>query len=125
MTDKVQYSDADLAEFKTIIEERIAQAEHDLELYQKAYRNDGNNGTEDTAPQFKSYDDGSDVMSKERNAQLAIRQERFIRDLKMALVRIENKTYGICRETGKLIRKERLKLVPHTTLSIDAKNNRK
>ena len=125
MTDKVRYSDADLAEFKTIIEERLAQAEHDLELYKKAYRNDGNNGTEDTAPQFKSYDDGSDVMSKERNAQLAIRQERFIRDLNMALVRIENKTYGICRETGKLIRKERLKLVPHTTLSIDAKNNRR
>jgi RNA polymerase-binding transcription factor DksA len=125
MSEKVRYSDEDLAEFKVIIDERIAQAEHDLELYQKAYRNDGNNGTEDTAPQFKSYDDGADVMSKERNAQLAIRQERFIRDLNMALVRIENKTYGICRQTGKLIRKERLKLVPHTTLSIDAKNNRK
>jgi len=124
MSEKVRYSDEDLAEFKVIIDERIAQAEHDLELYQKAYRNDGNNGTEDTAPQFKSYDDGADVMSKERNAQLAIRQERFIRDLNMALVRIENKTYGICRQTGKLIKKERLKLVPHTTLSIDAKNNR-
>jgi RNA polymerase-binding transcription factor DksA len=125
MSDKVRYSDEDLEEFKVIIDERIAQAEHDLELYQKAYRNDGNNGTEDTAPQFKSYDDGADVMSKERNAQLAIRQERFIRDLNMALVRIENKTYGICRQTGKLIKKERLKLVPHTTLSIAAKNNRK
>ncbi len=125
MTNRVQYNDADLAEFKAVIEERIKQAEYDLELYKKAFRNDGNNGTEDTAPQFKSYDDGAEVMSKERNAQLAIRQERFIRDLKMALVRIENKTYGVCRVTGKLIRKERLKLVPHTTLSIDAKNNRK
>ena len=84
--------------------------------------NDGNNGTEDTAPTFKAFEEGSQTMSKEANTQLAIRQEKFIRDLKNALIRIENKTYGICRVTGKLISKQRLKLVPHATLSIEAKN---
>ncbi|MFT7442337.1 MAG: DnaK suppressor protein, partial [Maribacter sp.] len=79
------------------------------------------NGTDDTSPSFKSFDEGSEVMNKESNVQLAIRQEKFIRDLKNALMRIENKTYGVCRVTGKLIQKERLKLVPHATLSIEAK----
>ena len=119
---KVRYSDKDLAEFKTLIKEKIDKAQHDLELIKSAYMNDHNNGTDDTSPTFKAFDEGSAVMSKESNSQLAIRQEKFIRDLKNALIRIENKTYGICRVTGKLIKKERLKLVPHATLSIEAKN---
>mgnify|MGYP003634729400 CR=1 FL=1 len=118
----VRYSDADLAEFKVLISEKIKKSQHDLELIKSAYMNDHNNGTEDTSPTFKAFDEGSAVMSKESNSQLAIRQEKFIRDLKNALIRIENKTYGICRVTGKLINKERLKLVPHATLSIEAKN---
>lgn len=83
--------------------------------------NDLNNGTDDTSPTFKAFEEGSETMSKEANTQLALRQEKFIRDLKNALVRIENKSYGVCRVTGKLISKERLKLVPHATLSIEAK----
>ncbi|GAA4889974.1 molecular chaperone DnaK [Flaviramulus aquimarinus] len=118
----VRYPDADLAEFKELIAEKIEKAQHDLELIKSAYMNDHNNGTEDTSPTFKAFDEGSAVMSKESNSQLAIRQEKFIRDLKNALIRIENKTYGVCRVTGKLINKERLKLVPHATLSIEAKN---
>jgi RNA polymerase-binding transcription factor DksA len=118
----VRYSDANLAEFKAIIIEKIDHAKHDLELIKSAYMNDHNNGTEDTSPTFKSFDDGSAVNSKESNSQLAIRQEKFIRDLNNALVRIQNKTYGICRVTGKLINKDRLKIVPHATLSIEAKN---
>jgi DnaK suppressor protein len=118
---KVKYSDADLLEFKAIIEKKKARAEEDLALLQSAYKNDANNGTEDTSPSFKSFDEGSEVMSKEANVQLAIRQEKFIRDLNNALLRIENKTYGVCRVTKKLIQKERLKIVPHATLSIEAK----
>ncbi|WP_166960474.1 TraR/DksA family transcriptional regulator [Yeosuana marina] len=121
-TDTVRYSDKDLAEFKELIKEKIQKAQNDLELIRSAYMNDHNNGTEDTSPTFKAFDEGSEVMSKESNSQLAIRQEKFIRDLKNALIRIENKTYGVCRVTGKLINKERLKLVPHATLSIEAKN---
>ena len=119
---KERYSDADLAEFKAIIQGKIAKAQEQLEIYQNAYKNDGNNGTDDTSPTFKAFEEGSETMSKEANSQLAIRQEKFIRDLKNALMRIENKTYGVCRVTGKLINKERLKLVPHATLSIEAKN---
>jgi DnaK suppressor protein len=118
----IRYSDKDLAEFKTLIQEKIVKAQRDLELIKSAYMNDHDNGTEDTAPTFKAFDEGSEVMSKESNSALAIRQEKFIRDLKNALIRIENKTYGVCRVTGKLIAKERLKLVPHATLSIEAKN---
>ena len=118
----VRYADKDLAEFKTLIHEKIEKAQHDLELIKSAYMNDHNNGTEDTSPTFKAFDEGSAVMSKESNSQLAIRQEKFIRDLKNALIRIENKTFGVCRVTKKLIAKERLKLVPHATLSIEAKN---
>ncbi len=121
----VRYSDKDLAHFKALIQEKIDKAQHDLELIKSAYMNDHNNGTEDTSPTFKAFDEGSAVMSKERNAQLAIRQEKFIRDLKSALIRIENKTYGVCRVTGKLINKKRLELVPHATLSIEAKNMQK
>ena len=118
---KVKYSEEDLQEFKAIIEKKIARANEDLELLRAAYKNDANNGTDDTLSSFKSFDEGSDVMNKEANVQLAIRQEKFIRDLKNALLRIENRTYGVCRVTGKLIQKERLKLVPHATLSIEAK----
>jgi RNA polymerase-binding transcription factor DksA len=116
------YSDEALQEFKKIIEEKITKAQKDLELIRSAYMNDGNNGTDDTSPTFKAFEEGSETMSKEANTQLAIRQEKFIRDLKNALIRIENKTYGVCRVTGKLISPERLKLVPHATLSIEAKN---
>lgn len=124
MADDIQerFSDAQLAEFRELIEKKIEKAQHDLELIKSAYLNDGDNGTDDTSPQFKSFEEGSATMSKEANSALAIRQEKFIRDLKNALTRIQNKTYGICRVTGKLINPERLKLVPHATLSIEAKN---
>ena len=117
-----RYSDKDLEEFRVLIQDKINKAERDLELIKSAYMNDHNNGTDDTSPTFKAFEEGSETMSKEANSALAIRQEKFIRDLKNALIRIENKTYGICRVTGKLINKERLKLVPHATLSIEAKN---
>ncbi len=120
--DTVKFSDQELTFFKTLIEDKIDKAKHDLELIKSAYMNDHNNGTEDTSPQFKAFDEGSAVSSKESNSELAIRQEKFIRDLKNALIRIQNKTYGICRVTGKLINKKRLELVPHATLSIEAKN---
>ncbi|WP_025742468.1 TraR/DksA family transcriptional regulator [Aquimarina pacifica] len=119
---KVRYSDDDLAMFREIILNKVEKAQKDLELLQSAYKNDGNNGTDDTSPTFKAFEEGSETMSKEANTQLAIRQEKFVRDLKNALLRIENKTYGICRVTGKLINPDRLKLVPHATLSIEAKN---
>jgi len=122
---KVRYADKDLAEFRTLIEDKIVKANSHLELLKSSYMNDGNNGTDDTSPTFKAFEEGSQTMSKEANTQLAIRQEKFIRDLKNALLRIENKTYGVCRVTGKLINKERLKLVPHATLSIEAKNMQK
>jgi RNA polymerase-binding transcription factor DksA len=121
MSEVVRYSDADLKEFRALIEEKIVKAKEDLDLIKSAYMNDLNNGTDDTSPTFKAFEEGSETMSKEANTQLALRQEKFIRDLKNALVRIENKTYGVCRVTGKLISKERLKLVPHATLSIEAK----
>jgi RNA polymerase-binding transcription factor DksA len=117
-----RYSDADLAEFKEIIQKKIEKAQSDLDLIKSAYMNDLNNGTDDTSPTFKAFEEGSETMSKEANSQLAIRQEKFIRDLKNALFRVENKTYGLCKVTGKLISKERLKIVPHATMSIEAKN---
>jgi RNA polymerase-binding transcription factor DksA len=120
-----RYSDKDLAEFRALIQDKIDKAVHDLELIKSAYMNDHNNGTDDTSPTFKAFEEGSETMSKEANSALAIRQEKFIRDLRNALIRIENKTYGVCRVTGKLINKERLKLVPHATLSIEAKNMQK
>lgn len=122
---KNRYSDKDLEEFKGLIEEKIEKAKEDLALLKSSYMNNGNNGTEDTSPTFKAFEEGSQTMSKEANTQLALRQEKFIRDLKNALIRIENKTYGVCRVTGKLIQKERLILVPHATLSIEAKNMQK
>jgi RNA polymerase-binding transcription factor DksA len=120
--EQIRYSDADLAEFKVLIQAKLEKAKNDLELIKSAYMNDLNNGTDDTSPTFKAFEEGSETMSKEANSQLAIRQEKFIRDLKNALIRIENKTYGICKVTGKLINKERLKIVPHATMSIEAKN---
>jgi RNA polymerase-binding transcription factor DksA len=122
---KARYSDEELENFRNLIEEKINKAQTDLELLRSAYMNDGNNGTDDTSPTFKAFEEGSETMSKEANTQLAIRQEKFIRDLKNAMVRIENKTYGVCRVTGKLINKQRLLLVPHATLSIEAKNMQK
>ena len=124
-TIKIRFSDIELQEFKALIEEKIQKAKVDLELLRSSYMNDGNNGTEDTAPTFKAFEEGSETMSKEANTQLAIRQEKFIRDLNNALIRIENKTYGVCRVTSKLINKKRLFLVPHATLSIEAKNIQK
>jgi RNA polymerase-binding transcription factor DksA len=120
--DQLRYSDVDLAEFKALIQAKLEKAKGDLELIKSAYMNDLNNGTDDTSPTFKAFEEGSETMSKEANSQLAIRQEKFIRDLKNALIRIENKTYGLCKVTGKLISKERLKIVPHATMSIEAKN---
>ena len=119
--EKTRFSDKELKEFKEIILKKIDKAERDLDLLREQFANDKNNGTDDTSPQFKSFEEGSSVMSKESNSQLASRQEKFIRDLKNALIRIENKTYGICRVTGKLIEAERLKLVPHATMSMEAK----
>ena len=121
MGENNRYSDNDLEEFREIIQQKIEHAEEDLRLINSAFKNDSNNGTDDTSPTFKAFEEGSETMSKEANVQLAIRQEKFIRDLNNALMRIENKTYGICRVTSKLIQKERLKLVPHATLSIEAK----
>ncbi|MBU3680578.1 MAG: TraR/DksA family transcriptional regulator [Flavobacterium sp.] len=123
MVDEIaRYSDADLAEFKELILKKIQKAQADLDLIKSAYMNDLNNGTDDTSPTFKAFEEGSETMSKEANSQLAIRQEKFIRDLKNALFRVENKTYGVCKVTGKLISKERLLIVPHATMSIEAKN---
>ncbi len=122
---KIRYNDKELNVFKVLIEEKIQKAKADLELLKSSYMNDGNNGTDDTAPTFKAFEEGSETMSKEANTQLALRQEKFIRDLKNALIRIKNKTYGVCRVTGKLINKKRLHLVPHATLSIEAKNSQK
>ena len=122
---KARYSDGELDDFRKLIDEKIKKAQADLELLRSAYMNDGNNGTDDTSPTFKAFEEGSETMSKEANTQLAIRQEKIIRDLKNAMIRIENKTYGICRMTGKLINKKRLLLVPHATLSIEAKNMQK
>lgn len=123
-THKIRYTDADLEEFRLLIIDKIAKAEQDLGLLREQFTNNSNNGTDDTSPVFKSFEEGSETMSKEANAQLAARQEKFIRDLKAALMRIENKTFGICRETGQLIGKDRLRLVPHATLSMEAKKKR-
>ena len=119
---KRAYTDKELERFKNIIIKKIDKAKQDLDLLKSAYMNDSDNGTDDTSPTFKAIEEGSETMSKEANTQLALRQEKFIRDLKNALIRIENKTYGVCRITGKLIKKNRLLVVPHATLSIEAKN---
>ncbi|MGZ5193430.1 MAG: TraR/DksA family transcriptional regulator [Kaistella sp.] len=120
--ERQRYSDSDLKEFKELIQQKIEKAERDLMLIRESFINDQNNGTDDTSPTFKAFEEGAETLSKEQNAILAGRQEKFVRDLKNALIRIENKTYGICRVTGKLIGKDRLRAVPHATLSIEAKN---
>ena len=117
-----KYGDADLQEFKVVIQAKIDKAEKDLMLIRESFINDQNNGTDDTSPTFKAFEEGAETLSKEQNAILAGRQEKFVRDLKNALIRNQNKTYGICRVTGKLIPKDRLMAVPHATLSIEAKN---
>lgn len=116
-----RYSDKDLAEFKTLIQDKITSAKRDLKRLRDSITQGAGNGTNDTYSAFKAFEEGSETLSKESNSILAQRQEKFIRDLNNALIRIENKTYGICRVTGKLINKERLKLVPHATMSIEAK----
>ncbi|MBX7182131.1 MAG: TraR/DksA C4-type zinc finger protein [Bacteroidia bacterium] len=121
-TEKVRYSDEELEEFKEIILKKLDDAQKDLELLRDQISHRDDHGTDDTSPTFKLLEDGSEVMSREEINQLAVRQQKFIANLQAALVRIQNKTYGICRETGKLISKERLRIVPHATLSIEAKN---
>jgi len=116
-----RYSDAELEEFRILIQGKIEKAEEDLRILREQFTNNRDNGTEDTSPSFKSFEEGSETMSKEANAQLAARQEKFLRDLRAAIIRIENKTYGMCRVTGNRIEKERLKLVPHATMSMEAK----
>tara|TARA_B110000495_G_scaffold176020_1_gene167194 strand:- start:442 stop:843 length:402 start_codon:yes stop_codon:yes gene_type:complete len=118
---KVNYSEKELQDFKSLIEEKIKIANEDLRLLKSAYSNVSDNGTDDTSPTFKAFEEGSSTLSKDENMKLAFRQEKFIRNLSNALIRIENRTYGLCRITGKLISKERLTLVPHATLSIEAK----
>ena len=120
--ERQRYSDSDLVEFKELIQQKIEKAEKDLMLIRESFINDQNNGTDDTSPTFKAFEEGAETLSKEQNAILAGRQEKFVRDLKNALIRIQNKTYGICRVTGKLIGTDRLRAVPHATLSIEAKN---
>ena len=123
MAEKTTYTQKELKEFKAIILEKIERAQEDLAVLRAATANDADNGTEDTSPTFKQFEEGSSTLSKEENIKLAERQAKFIRNLTNALIRIENKTYGICRMTGKLIAKERLRLVPHATLSMEAKNS--
>lgn len=122
MSDKLRYSDDSLAEFRSLIDEKIANAEKDLRHFQGQIDYSGNNSGNETGKKLGSMEDGSEALGREKIAQLAHRQRKFIQQLRAALVRIENKTFGVCRQTGKLISKERLNIVPHTTLSIEAKN---
>ncbi|MBW7848762.1 MAG: TraR/DksA C4-type zinc finger protein [Bacteroidales bacterium] len=118
---KTRYSDEELEEFRAIILKKLEKARSDLKLLTEALSNEDEHGTNDTSPTFKVLEEGYQVLSKEENGKLAARQQKFINNLESALIRIENKTYGICRATGKLIAKERLRIVPHATLSIEAK----
>lgn len=119
--EKERYSDAELEEFKQLINKKLEEARNDLEGLKGSLSHKDDHGTEDTSPSFKMMEDGSETLSREEVSQLAMRQEKFITHLENALTRINNKTYGICRVTGKLIQKERLRAVPHATLSIEAK----
>lgn len=123
MAEKTRYSDAELEEFRGIILEKLEKAKKDYELLKAAVMNSDGNDITDTSPTFKVLEEGAATLSKEEAGRLAQRQMKFIQNLEVALIRIENKTYGICRETGKLIPKERLRAVPHATLSIEAKMN--
>ncbi len=123
MGEKNRYSDQELMEFRQIILEKLKKAQEDYEMYRNSITHGDGNDTQDTSPTFKILEEGAATLSKEEAGKLAQRQLKFIQHLQAAMVRIENKTYGICRETGKLIAKERLRAVPHATLSIDAKNS--
>ena len=125
MTEKTRYSDAELDEFKELIMEKLEKAQRDYEMLKGTITNSSGNDTEDTSPTFKILEEGAATLSKEEAGRLAQRQLKFIQHLQAALLRIENKTYGVCRETGLLIPKERLRAVPHATLSIEAKNEGK
>jgi len=125
MGEKNRYSDAELQEFKELILEKLQKAQADYEMYKNSITMSDGNDTQDTSPTFKVLEEGAATLSKEEAGKLAQRQLKFIQYLRAALVRIENKTYGICRETGNLISKERLRAVPHATLSIDAKKNQR
>lgn len=125
MSEKTRYSDAELEEFRQIINEKLEKAYRDYDLLKASIMNTDGNDVTDTSPTFKVLEEGASTLSKEEAGQLAQRQMKFIQHLQAALVRIENKTYGICRETGKLIPKERLRAVPHVTLGIDAKEDGK
>ncbi|OFX88079.1 MAG: molecular chaperone DnaK [Bacteroidetes bacterium GWF2_33_16] len=125
MAEKTRYSDDELLEFKELIIHKLDKAFQDYDLLRKTITHSESNDTEDTSPTFKVLEEGAATLSKEEAGRLAQRQLKFIQHLKAALIRIENKTYGICRETGKLISKERLRAVPHATLSIEAKQNQK
>lgn len=120
---KTRYSDAELQEFKDLILGKLEKAEVDYEQLRQSIRHLDSNDIQDTSPTFKIFEEGAAVLSKEETGKLAERQEKFIQHLRAALIRIENKTYGVCRATGQLISKERLRAVPHATLSIDAKNS--
>lgn len=122
MSEKTRYTDEELQEFKELILAKLEKAQRDYELLKSNIMNTDGNDISDTSPTFKVLEEGASTLSKEEAGQLAQRQMKFIQHLQAALVRIENKTYGICRETGKLIPKERLRAVPHATLSIDQKN---
>ena len=124
-TDKTRYSDAELEEFKELINKKLEEAQVDYNLLKGSLSHNDDHGTDDTGRTFNMMEDGSETLSREEVAQLAARQEKFIQSLRAALVRIQNKTYGICRVSGQLIPKERLRLVPHATMSIDAKNAQK
>ena len=121
MAEKTRYSDAELEEFRSIILEKLEKAKQDYDLLRAGVTNSDGNDVSDTSPTFKVLEEGAATLSKEEAGRLAQRQMKFIQNLQAALVRIENKTYGVCRETGKLIPKERLRAVPHATLSIEAK----
>jgi RNA polymerase-binding transcription factor DksA len=124
MEEKNRYSDEELLEFKEIITQKLEKAIAEFEILRSAVNQSESNDTQDTSPTFKVLEEGASTLSKEEAVRLAQRQQKFVKHLEAALVRIENKTYGICRETGKLIPKERLKAVPHATLSVEAKNQR-
>ena len=119
--EKNRYGDADLEEFRLIIERKLGEAREDLLILKGSLSHKDDHGTDDTGRSFNMMEDGAETLMREENAQLASRTEKFITNLEHALIRINNKTYGICRKTGKLISKARLKLVPHATLSIEAK----
>lgn len=125
MGEKNRYTDEELLEFKKLISEKLKVAQSDYEMYKTSITQSDGNDTQDTSPTFKVLEEGAATLSKEESGKLAQRQLKFIQHLQAALIRIENKTYGICRETGKLISKERLRAVPHATLSMDAKMNQK